>query len=242
MIRFWTRQPHILVACQPKSGSTFLSNALASLLDIKRVRLVPGADRREQELSELRLRHYRWRGYVAQLHLRRSKPTEALIDAHRIQVVVLVRNLFDIVVSWRDHMRNENPIGAMAYFTEEHAKLPDEVLEKAIAKLFIPWNINFYMSWRDYPDALLVRYEDMIASPEDTLRAIAQKAHRTVSDAAIQNSIEAALGRRVRFNVGVAGRGEALSRETRQDIIDLLAYYPEAASDPYVRDMTQRSI
>jgi hypothetical protein len=239
-MRFGIRQPRIIVACQPKSGSTFLTNTLAEMLNVRRARLVPGYDRREQELSEARLRHYWWRGYVAQLHLRRSKPTEALIKAHRIVVVVLVRNLFDIVVSWRDHVRRENPIGAMAYFTEEHAKLPDEALERAIAKLFIPWCINFYMGWRDSSDVLLVRYEEMIASPSDTLRAIAAKAGVAVSDAAVDGAIEKAFGRKARFNVGVAGRGEALAEATRQDILDMLAYYRDAAADPYVRDMTGR--
>ena len=79
-------------------------------------------------------------------------------------------NLFDVVISIRDHQRNENSTGPVAFLTEYHANLPDRELELAITRLAIPWYINFYMSWREYPNALLVRYEHLIASPSNSAR------------------------------------------------------------------------
>ncbi|MEM8662881.1 MAG: hypothetical protein AAGF49_02005, partial [Pseudomonadota bacterium] len=86
---------HILLACMPKSGSTFLAQILINMPGMRRERLVPDFERREQELCPQRLReaqalteglHRVWRergepralaprGFAAQHHVRHSRPT-----------------------------------------------------------------------------------------------------------------------------------------------------------------------
>lgn len=230
-------RPHVLLACMPKSGSTFLSGAIAALPGFRRVDLTPGYDRREQELSASLIRRHARHAYVAQHHVRFSRPTQKLIARHRLTPVVLVRDLFDCVVSLRDHIRKESVILPTAYFDAHHRKLPDRDLERAIARLAIPWYVNFYMGWRTCPDAHFVRYEDMLAHPVDTLMGIARAAGRDIDQATAAAALAAAQGGRTRFNTGVAGRGIGLSADVRQSIIDLLAFYPAAAADPYVSHM-----
>lgn len=48
----------VLVACMPKSGSTYLSGAIEALPGFIRAHLVPGYGRREQELCIEKLNEY----------------------------------------------------------------------------------------------------------------------------------------------------------------------------------------
>lgn len=93
------RDLRVVVAALPKSGSTFLTELLARLPGMRTAYPVPGYDRREQELCAESLRQevhntrfmrQLWRrqalagaapprGFVAQLHLRHSEPTAALL-------------------------------------------------------------------------------------------------------------------------------------------------------------------
>lgn len=229
--------PHVLVACQPKSGSTFLSRGLAALPRMRMVQLAPGFDRREHELCELQLRRSRHRAYVAQHHVRRSAVTDEYVQRFGLTVIVLVRDLFDVTVSLRDHLRQENVVMPMAYFEEVHRNLPDAELEAMIAQLAIPWYVNFYMSWRTCPYAHVVRYEEMIEDPVETVRSIAQIGGCTASESDIRQAIAGV--RDARFNVGYVGRGRSLDRDVKRSIESMLKRYPAASGDDYVRRMIE---
>ena len=234
------RPTFILIACQPKSASTFLTQAIANLPGFKSVGLVPGYDRREQELCEARLQRFRFRQgklYVAQHHVRHSLPTQQLIDKYGICVVVLIRDLFDVVISLRDHVRKESPVGPMLYLDTAHPSLSDDALEQAIARLALPWYLNFYMSWRGVPGVTLVNYDDLLDQPRETVASICAQAGIGATADVIDRAIAGARGQTTRFNKGQRGRGQLLSQTTRNLILDLLALYPSARSDPYFRSM-----
>ena len=75
---------HVLVACMPKSASTFITNAIANTANLERVRLVPSFGRREQELCEVCLVDKNPLNYVAQLHIRASSWTDQLCHEYNI--------------------------------------------------------------------------------------------------------------------------------------------------------------
>lgn len=230
-------KPHILIACMPKSGSTFLSEAIASLPGFHRVDLVPGYERREQELAVEQIRRHARKAYVAQHHVRFSRPTAKLIARYRLTPVVLVRDLFDCVVSLRDHIRNESVAFPTAFFDQQHRALPDRELERAIVHLAIPWYVNFYMSWRTCADALMVRYDELIAQPAGMLCAILRATGQPIEPGIAEDAVARARRGHTRLNVGVVGRGRELAGDTRQAVLDLLAFYPDAADDAFIRDM-----
>jgi hypothetical protein len=152
----------ILLACQPKSGSTFFTRYLSKIGGGRPYSFVPSYGRREQELSELRLwraKVRRNRFLVGQHHVRYSDETARLIHRFNISVIVLRRNLFDAVASMRDHLRREDHVAPMFYLSREMVGLPDNELEVALAQFAVPWYLNFHMSWRDYDDAILLDYE-----------------------------------------------------------------------------------
>jgi len=216
-----------------------MSNAIAEITGFRKVVLVPDFGGREQEFCEIRLSEYDNLDYVAQQHIRNSKYTSSLCASHNIIPIVLVRSLFDVVVSLRDHSRNESLVGVPSvYLDNTHDGLDDGTLENIISRLAIPWYIGFYLSWRKERDIKLVQYEDFIADPADALRGILKFSGISMS----REEIEAGIARlkeknSSRLNVGIKGRGAQLAPETVKTILELLDLYPEIASDPYVARM-----
>lgn len=229
-------QPHILIACMPKSGSTFLADVIAALPGFQRAPLVPVAGRREQELDETCLRKADPLRYVAQVHVRNNDWTQDMRRDYGLTTVVLVRSLFDIVVSLRDHLRRESPSWPAFFAEAHHGRLDDAALERMIVRLALPWYVNFYMGWRRAPDVLMVDYRQVAETPGEVVSQIMAFAGAAQPTAEIETAI--ARVRRAgasRFNVGIAGRGRALRPETVQAALELVALYPEAAGDPYVQ-------
>jgi hypothetical protein len=225
-------QPHVLVACMPKSGSTWLTSVLARLPGLSEVALVPGWGRREQELSELRLILGHQRAYVSQMHLRWSEPTGRLLSYFGVRPVVLVRDLHDVIPSLRDHFRYEGVDGSFAYVPADIGRWSDDRIEDFLVDLVVPWYLNFYVSWLDCPDPRLVRYEDLMFDMFGVVRGICGYAGVAASDAQIRDAMWAASQAPTRKNVGGTGRGAALSARSRSHIARLASYYPGVDFSP----------
>lgn len=222
---------HILIACMPKSGSTFLATAMAAHNGFRRVRLVPAWGSREQELCQIRLSRYNHAPYVAQHHVRNSEWTQQLITTYGMTPIVLVRDLCDVVVSFRDHLRKESRVFSMAYFTEDHLRLEDAALEEAIIRLAMPWYLNFYAGWRADPNAMIVFYEDLLANPIKTVASVFERANVNTNVDQIALALQRCEKGQTRFNVGITGRGCSLAREASAAMLRLLDCYPEFNGD-----------
>ncbi len=225
---------HILLACMPKSGSTFLSDVISQLPGFRRALLYPSSDRREQELDEFCLREVNRHDYVAQSHTRYSEWTADMCRAYNLTPIVLVRSLLDVIVSLRDHVRTQSHVWPMFFAEPPHAHQDEARLELMIAKLATPWYLNFYMSWRRAPRALMVSYEEMLRDPVALTHRIVNFAGAGAPLEEVRDAVERVqAAARSRLNVGVAGRGAKLRAETIHTVLDLMDYYPEAARDPY---------
>ena len=97
----------ILLACFPKSGSTYLSKIISSYENFRKVDLVPSYGNREQELDIRKLHQNKKYNYIAQQHVRSSFETEKLINQFELKTIILVRNIYDIIPSLRDHLIKE---------------------------------------------------------------------------------------------------------------------------------------
>ncbi|MEW9307013.1 YkvA family protein [Labrys neptuniae] len=235
------RRTHILLACMPKSGSTFLSDIISEIGDFQRAVPLPAAGRREQELDEFYLQQIDDQDYVAQLHIRNHRWTEEMCQDYGITPIVLVRSLFDCVVSLRDHIRREGNLWPMIWLRPEHAHLDDATLDRMIARLAIPWYLNFYVSWRNASNRLLITYEELIEGPVEITKEVLNFAQAAVSDDQIWQAVQAVQGKAAsRLNVGVRGRGNCLDHETVRGILELLDFYPESADDPYFQMLREQ--
>lgn len=124
-----SKECHVLIACMPKSGSTFVTEVVAGFPGFHKLPLVPDYGRREQELDVYSLLAHANKRYVAQHHVRYSQATADLAQKFNLKCVVLVRNIFDVCVSMRDHIRNESHIGPMGYIPEDFAEWDDDRIE-----------------------------------------------------------------------------------------------------------------
>jgi len=229
----------ILLACMPKSGSTFASDVIASLPKYTKVSLAPALHRREQEICSYTIyrKHFFKRNFVAQHHVRNSKYTQRVIRRHNIKVVVLRRNLFDCVASLRDHIRIESVVVPMAFISGEEAQKSDRDLEIFIARLVMPWYISFHMSWVEQAGVLNVNYENLTTDPTSTIREVLAFLGDCRTDAEINAAIKRVeTENKSRKNVGIVGRGKSISHEAREIIrAAVLAY--EREPDEFFRDL-----
>lgn len=245
----------VLIACFPKSGSTFVSDRLAALAGCRRAAFLPVCDRREQELEEAcllgQLRRHPESHLVAQQHVRLNAHTAAVCERNGIRSVVLTRDLMDCLVSLGDHWDRESCVGPNGYWTPDLVK---EMAAAGISRLHAitltaaPWYVSFYLSWYHWREAwlaarppLFIRYEEFFADPRQGLSSLASRLDIPASD----DQIEAALanGGRSRFNRGVSGRGRAAFLEDRRAyaaLVDLLSLYPSIDFSPIFRPLAGR--
>ncbi|HVO94693.1 MAG TPA: sulfotransferase domain-containing protein [Terriglobales bacterium] len=223
---------HILVACFPKGGSTWLSEILSQLPGYTRVDFVPLHDRREQELAFERLVLYHSFNYVAQHHCRFSRATQRSLDAFSIKPVILIRNVFDCVVSAKEYMDGgetdrDRMLGPMAYVPDDYFYWSDANKYSFIIDMMVPWYFNFFLGWKDYAGGNWVTYEALLAKPSDVIRSISDQFELGLNDSDINVALVSASQRPTRKNVAIAGRGEMLTNGHKDKIRNFAGYYPK---------------
>ncbi|RMG85935.1 MAG: hypothetical protein D6712_08630 [Chloroflexi bacterium] len=216
---------HLLVACMPKSGSTFLTRIISELPGFSNVALVPGYGHREQELDTLMLLYWHRKNYVAQHHVRYSETLSQQITRFGLRPIVLVRNIYDIVISIKDHLRNESVVSPMGYVFPYMTAWDDAELEIFIANMILPWYFNFYLSWLECENKLLIRYEKLRENPVHVVSTICEFYKLGLAKVDIESAIEAAKSKNTRKNKGIAGRGLSLAPEAREHIDKMASFY-----------------
>jgi Sulfotransferase domain len=226
---------HILIACFPKSGSTWLSEVFAQLPEHQRAHLVPEYDRREHELAFERLIVFHQYNYVAQHHCRLSLPTERYLDIFSIKPVILVRNIFDCVISMKefidggdkvDNTIDNRIVWPFAYVPQDYYCCTDSERFNFVIDMFVPWYFNFFVGWQGFSESKWVTYEELSARPEETVRSISDRFSFGLKQSAIKAALEGASRAPTRKNRAQVGRGEILSNAQKDRIHKFARYYP----------------
>lgn len=223
---------HIFIACVPKSASTFLKNLLVDLTGYRDVFMVYASGQNEHELYLPTVRESAHTDTVTQQHCRASDANVQMMQAFDVKPVVLVRNIFDSVMSLHDFYNK----GAFfnSYSREDFQALDDETKIDLLIDNVIPWYFQFVASWslvekQRSLDIHWLSYEDLIrnkpSSVQDvlkfyglgaSLKSVEQKIRETESEE-----------RKIRFNKGVAGRGKTgLNDRQKERIRRMARYYP----------------
>ena len=224
---------HIFIACVPKSASTFLKNLLVSLTGYRDVFMVYAAGQSEHELYLPTVREIAHLDTVTQQHCRASDANIQMMQAFDIKPVVLIRNIFDSVMSLLDFYDK----GAFynSYFRADYPSLDEETKIDLLIDNVIPWYFQFVASWslvekQNRLEIFWLTYEELIAEKSSAiqnilkfyglgaaLRGVEQKIRETESE-----------GRKIRFNKGVKGRGDARLSERQKERVRRLAKYHSA--------------
>ena len=229
---FTKRRNCLFVTCFPKSGSTFLVSVLAESSGY--IRQFLGYDHlNEQDLYLPNLIDAYNMNIVCHQHTRATSPNLELIKEFGIRPVVLVRDVFDCLVSLRDHLDRESrrtPVFTATddFFSKSQTEQFDELIDLAL-----PWYVNFVVSWKSAQsegvETLWLSYEDMMADKAEAVRQVLRfyglDQFGSRVDAAIAN-VDAGDG--TRFNRGVRGRGRSLlSAEQQQRVMDRFGHFPD---------------
>lgn len=245
-------QLNVLLACAPKSASTFIAAALQSALDLPsaalfastpRIRAVSmmGGNLREQEPEELSLIRYGMNGvgYVAQHHSRATPYLSLMLDTYNVKPIVTHRNLFDTFMSLDDMImgyRGDKPSDQGFYFSDglpaNFGRLSQEDRLTILVQRNTAWFIQFYVSWKKCERAglskpLWVSYEkDFLADKQGLAdRIIAHLGLDSDRAAKLLAAFEDKTdGAAKRLNKGVAGRGREMPESVRA-IIERTAHY-----------------
>lgn len=230
--RFSRRGRTIFISAMPKSGSTFLVNALSGCTGFQH-QFLGQHQLNEQDLYPPNLLDAWSRDIVAHQHTRAHAPNLSLLDSFSIRPVILTRNLFDAAVSLTDHLERESlqtPIfNAPADFLERsrEARL-DMVLEFAM-----PWYVAFLAGWvdaarRESRDLFWLRYEELATDAATAVARVLTWYGIEVPADRVASATKSAAGDRSRLNRGISGRGAAELTEAQQArLIRLCGFYPD---------------
>lgn len=223
---------HIFIACVPKSASTFLKNLLVSLTGFRDVFMVYAANQNEHELYLPTLRETAHLDTVTQQHCRASDANVQMMQAFEIKPVVLVRNIYDSVMSLLDFYDN----GAFfsSYFREDFKSLDEETKIDLLIDNVIPWYFQFVASWslvekQKKLEIFWLSYEDLISDKPTAIKDVLKFYGLGVARRNVEQRIKEieSEGRRNRFNKGIKGRGlKRLSESQKERIRRYAKYFP----------------
>jgi hypothetical protein len=163
---------------------------------------------------------------ITQQHVKYNENTQLSIQLFGLKPVVLVRNIFDVVISVRDHIRNESYISPTAWLDREHLDMDDEKLESFITDMVVPWYISFYVSWKHCDSARFIRYEELFLDPREIFINLFKNIGINVKSHDIDNALALVAMKNTRRNIGISGRGEGLSDKNKAKIVCLSKHYP----------------
>jgi len=223
---------HIFIACVPKTASTFLKNLLESLTGYRDLFTVYAAGQTEHEIYLPTLREYAQIDTVTQQHCRASDANIHLMQAFGIRPVVLVRNIFDSVMSLLDFYNK----GAFktSYYRADWLALDEEMKIDLLIENVIPWYFQFVASWelaekQNRLEMHWLTYEELIADKPSTVLKVLEfyglgAARRGVEERIREIESEE---RKNRFNKGIAGRGQSgLNDRQKEQIRRATRYFP----------------
>ena len=231
------RERFILLSAFPRSACNHLSYLLSESLRYEQKELKAASGIYHDCIYMPKLVDLMVRKAIVTQHLRLTSVNYRIIKELNIKPIVQVRNIFDVVVSYRDYIA-KNGYAPLDLSQDDHAPgyckaYPDfDEMKKIdyIIDTVVPWYITFYASWYIHTkenhniDAYWVKYEDLITVPHKILNEIFDFYNLSVPP----KRLDAIIGRneKVNFNKGIVGRGECLSESQKNRIRKIADYYP----------------
>jgi hypothetical protein len=222
-------QPNVLIFCFPKSGSTFLELASAQALQLRHVLSPFDADVNGLRFEDIMVHGG---GFVTKNHIPATPQNIAILRYFGIRPIVLVRNLFDAILSLAEDAQfttiNDRQF-AFGYVRPDFANLTLDARLELISETYLGWYLSFFASWfraaeTGLIDCLFLTYEKLVESPDQQLRLIADWVGTPLSEKlATETCAAVGRGAHTRFNKGVVGRGQDAFPEATKNRIRAIA-------------------
>ncbi|MDR0467182.1 MAG: sulfotransferase domain-containing protein [Deltaproteobacteria bacterium] len=217
------------MAAMPKSGSTFLISLIANIPSFRKAIFFPSSHKgRWHELCERNITNCGVGNFVSRLHIVGHEYTINMIKKCNLRPFILTRNITDCVVSWLDHVKDQNFLTLDKYITKEK---DDDYMYSLFIQTMLQNYFEFYSSWKTSEfKTSMFRYENIY----DDLDAMRDAIAHVLPELALSRQQVAFLmdytrnNSFTRYNVGKAGRGMTLLKEHHlRDIVRLARYYKE---------------
>ena len=231
------KRKHAWIVAAPKSGSTWLNVMLKDALGWFNAGLTPAISHREPEPEPRRLMSVSRTGNLISphTHSKYSVPTRDFIIRANVKVILQIRDIFDSVISFRDHAnQNNGAVFSMALIEDKRWKILTDADKLAfIIELVVPWYINFYCSWItselfDTDHVYLCQYESLKDDPLAELTDIMTYLGETPGESRLREVIDSSNAKFTRKNKAIVGRGnDELSSDQKKKIISYTRFYPD---------------
>lgn len=174
----------VAVISTPKSGSTYIANVISNHGRIPSRRLCYAYASNEHDLYLPALVTAKLSGGVSQIHMRATPHNMQLMNAFDVKGIVVTRNIFDAVASFKRDIQKKlcmEPLGvglhgySFVWLTGSLKKLSDSELMEHCIDFYVPWYINFVLSWNvesKNKRLLFVRYEQLMKNREEVFSRI----------------------------------------------------------------------
>ena len=224
---------NIVVFASPKSASTFLARNLQTILGFKWHPLTFSYFENEHDLHLPYLVTAQRDNTVTQVHARATDVNLKLIEIFKLTPIVLIRDIFDSIISYYDHVHRIRSKIPHAHIDGQFFSLDEKTKLDFFVELVAPWFVNFFVSWfraeSNFGGPIhWITFEEVIHQPEETIVKVLD-AHEVPVDRALVSNVllnadVVALGK----NKGVQGRGrQLLSASQVEKITQLSRFYPD---------------
>jgi hypothetical protein len=152
------------------------------------------------------------------------------MQGFNIRPVVLVRNIFDSVMSLFDFYNG----GAfqLSYFRDDWPTLDEDTKIDLLIEHVIPWYFQFVASWdlaekQKRVELTWLTYEELVADKPTTILKVLEFYGLGAPRRSVEQRIKQieSQQQKIRFNKGVTGRGKLSLNPQQQDRIRRLARY-----------------
>lgn len=212
---------NILVACFPKSGSTYLIKLLSKVTRFPPAHLVQFYGQNEQDLFEHKIQHYYNSNNIIHQHVKGTNNNVMLMKKYNIKPVIQVRNIFDVIPSIHDHIENEDHRIVMSHVHKEYFDFSIEEKFDFLINMQLPWYFSFYISWKEASkdiETLWITYDQLFSDQLGSITNILKYHNLTVDEDTIISSIKSMSKEDTRLNIGKSGRRDVLSDEQKEKI------------------------
>ena len=228
----------------PKSGCTWLTMILhhgLSELNWQTINLVPDAKRREQVVTPtelLRQKALNVNVFAAQQHCLFSEHALSFLSNFNVHLVLQVRNVYDCIVSYVDHLNNESVIIPAIFLTETiWQELSAEQKLQFVVDNIVPWYIQFWVSWTlgledTEVSYQIVHYENLLVDTENEVYKVARNCSSQLTKGDVAKWLHKPTNDQTRKNKAVRGRGQHLPQWVFDKVEQLTSYYPNVDFEP----------
>lgn len=223
---------HLFIACFPKSGSTFLKNLLVEVTGFPEQQLTYSHGKNDTGIYLPALIDCAELDTVTQLHVRASDSNINQMQGFSIKPVILVRNIFDVLLSYKEH---HDQFARQMSFYDRYDSLDEAQRLDLIVDDRAAWYLGFFAGWQRAVrsgriEGLWLSYEELMADKVGKTKQILrfyglERPRQAIADA-IENVSRNKFANR--FNKGVSGRGSArFDDRHRAQIRRIAGYHPD---------------